>query len=223
MTAEDPVEFNLPGINQVQIRDNIGFSLPAVLRTIQRQDPDIVVVSPVRDYETAEMGVKLALDCLVLARMEETDAAFVVETLVRAQQQFRLLPFALSRALSLVVAQRLVRLICTSCKVDVTSDVPAETLIGVGFPPAAIGSFPVYAGKGCKACNGTGYRGRIGLYEVMEIGEGIRELIKHEPTAAQIRAKALEERMLTLRMSGLEKVRQGITTIEEVVRETAEA
>jgi type IV pilus assembly protein PilB len=123
-------------------------------------------------------------------------------------------------AVNLIQAQRLVRRICSKCKVDVSAEVPSKTLIDIGFTPEQIGSFPVMKGKGCQTCNGTGYKGRVGLYEVMEITEGIRDLIMVGATAVEIKRKALEEGMLTLRMSGLEKIKAGVTTVEEVLRET---
>ena len=128
-------------------------------------------------------------------------------------------PFLVGTAVNLIRAQRLVRRVCTNCKVEVT-DIPPKTLIEVGFSPEAVGTFKLYKGRGCGTCNGTGYKGRVGLYEVMEITEGIRDLILVGATAVELRRKALEEGMLTLRMSGLEKIKDGITTIEEVVRET---
>jgi type IV pilus assembly protein PilB len=128
-------------------------------------------------------------------------------------------PFLVGTAVNLIQAQRLIRRICSNCKEEL-KDVPSKTLIEIGFPPELVGSFKLYKGRGCGACNGTGYKGRVGLYEVMEISEGIRDLIMVGATAVEIKRKALEEGMLTLRMSGLEKIKAGITTIEEVLRET---
>jgi type IV pilus assembly protein PilB len=216
MTAEDPVEFNLVGINQVQIRDNIGLNFAAALRSFLRQDPNIILVGEIRDYETAEIAVKAALTGhLVLSTLHTNDAPSTVSRLVNMGIE----PFLVGTAVNLIQAQRLIRRICSNCKMEVT-DIPAKTLIEVGFAPEAVGTFKLYKGKGCGACNGTGYKGRVGLYEVMEISEGIRDLIMVGATAVEIKRKALEEGMLTLRMSGLEKIKAGITTIEEVLRET---
>jgi type IV pilus assembly protein PilB len=217
LTAEDPVEFNLPGINQVQIRDNIGLNFAAALRSFLRQDPNIILVGEIRDYETAEIAVKAALTGhLVLSTLHTNDAPSTVSRLVNMGIE----PFLVGTAVNLIQAQRLVRRVCTKCRVDVTADVPSKTLIDIGFAPEQVGSFQVMKGRGCATCNGTGYKGRVGLYEVMEISEGIRDLIMIGATAIEIKRKALEEGMLTLRQSGLEKIRNGVTSVEEVLRET---
>jgi type IV pilus assembly protein PilB len=217
MTAEDPVEFNLPGINQVQIRDNIGLNFAAALRSFLRQDPNIILVGEIRDYETAEIAVKAALTGhLVLSTLHTNDAPSTVSRMVNMGIE----PFLVGTAVNLIQAQRLVRRICARCKFDDTANVPSKTLLDIGFTPEQIGSFQVMKGKGCPTCNGTGYKGRVGLYEVMEITEGIRDLIMVGATAVEIKRKALEEGMLTLRMSGLEKIKNGVTTVEEVLRET---
>jgi len=217
MTAEDPVEFNLPGINQVQIRENIGLNFAAVLRSFLRQDPNIILVGEIRDYETAEIAVKAALTGhLVLSTLHTNDAPSTVSRMVNMGIE----PFLVGTAVNLIQAQRLVRRVCSKCKVDVTAEVPSKTLIDIGFTPDEIGTFQVTKGKGCQTCNGTGYKGRVGLYEVMEITEGIRDLIMVGATAVEIKRKALEEGMLTLRMSGLEKIKTGVTSVEEVMRET---
>jgi type IV pilus assembly protein PilB len=217
MTAEDPVEFNLPGINQVQIKDNIGLNFAAVLRSFLRQDPNIILVGEIRDYETAEIAVKAALTGhLVLSTLHTNDAPSTVSRMVNMGIE----PFLVGTAVNLIQAQRLVRRVCAKCKVDISAEVPAKTLIDIGFTPDQVGSFKVMKGKGCAACNGTGYKGRVGLYEVMEISEGIRDLVMVGATAIDIKRKALEEGMLTLRMSGLEKIKNGVTTVEEVLRET---
>jgi type IV pilus assembly protein PilB len=217
MTAEDPVEFNLPGINQVQIRDNIGLNFAAVLRSFLRQDPNIILVGEIRDYETAEIAVKAALTGhLVLSTLHTNDAPSTVSRMVNMGIE----PFLVGTAVNLIQAQRLVRRICAKCKFDDTTNVPTKTLADIGFTPDLIGTFQVMKGKGCATCNGTGYKGRVGLYEVMEITEGIRDLIMVGATAVEIKRKALEEGMLTLRMSGLEKIKAGVTSVEEVLRET---
>ncbi len=216
MTAEDPVEFNLAGINQVQIRDNIGLNFAAALRSFLRQDPNIILVGEIRDYETAEIAVKAALTGhLVLSTLHTNDAPSTVSRLVNMGIE----PFLVGTAVNLIQAQRLIRRVCNNCREEL-KDVPAKTLIEIGFTPEEVGTFKLFKGRGCGVCNGTGYKGRVGLYEVMEISEGIRDLIMVGATAIEIKRKALEEGMLTLRMSGLEKIKAGITTIEEVLRET---
>jgi type IV pilus assembly protein PilB len=216
MTAEDPVEFNLPGINQVQIKDQIGLNFAAALRSFLRQDPNIILVGEIRDYETAEIAVKAALTGhLVLSTLHTNDAPSTVSRLVNMGIE----PFLVGTAVNLIQAQRLIRKVCGNCKIEVT-DMPSKTLTDIGFVPEAVGSFKLYRGRGCGACNGTGYKGRVGLYEVMEISEGIRDLIMVGATSVEIKRKALEDGMLTLRMSGLEKIKAGITTVEEVLRET---
>jgi type IV pilus assembly protein PilB len=176
------------------------------------------VVDEIRDNETTVIALRMAAlgRYLVLACMTDADTPSAVEALAKASGQ----PFMLARALGLVVAQRLVRRVCPMCSSDDTANVPSKTLIDIGFTPEQIGSFQVMKGKGCQTCNGTGYKGRVGLYEVMEITEGIRDLIMVGATAVEIKRKALEEGMLTLRMSGLEKIKVGVTTVEEVLRET---
>ena len=217
MTAEDPVEFNLPGINQVQINESIGLNFAMVLRSFLRQDPNIILVGEIRDYETAEIAVKAALTGhLVLSTLHTNDAPSTVSRMVNMGIE----PFLVGTAVNLIQAQRLVRRVCAKCKFDDTANVPRQTLIDIGFKPEEIGTFQVMKGKGCQTCNGTGCKGRVGLYEVMEITEGIRDLIMVGATAVEIRRKALEEGMLTLRMSGLEKIKNGVTTVEEVLRET---
>jgi type IV pilus assembly protein PilB len=216
MTAEDPVEFNLPGINQVQIKDAIGLNFASALRAFLRQDPNIILVGEIRDYETAEIAVKAALTGhLVLSTLHTNDAPSTVSRLVNMGIE----PFLVGTAVNLIQAQRLIRRICNNCKEELR-DVPSKTLIEIGFPPEEVGTFKLYKGRGCPVCNGTGYKGRVGLYEVMEISEGIRDLIMVGATAVEIKRKALEEGMLTLRMSGLEKIKAGVTSIEEVLRET---
>jgi type IV pilus assembly protein PilB len=216
MTAEDPVEFNLPGINPIQIKDQIGLNFAAALRAFLRQDPNIILVGEIRDYETAEIAVKAALTGhLVLSTLHTNDAPSTISRLVNMGIE----PFLVGTAVNLIQAQRLIRRVCAQCREEV-KDMPSQTLIEIGFTPEMIGTFKLYRGRGCNACNGTGYRGRIGLYEVMEISDAIRDLIMVGATAVELKRKALEEGMLTLRMSGLEKIKQGVTTIEEVLRET---
>jgi type IV pilus assembly protein PilB len=217
MTAEDPVEFNLRGINQVQIRDNVGLSFAVVLREFLRQDPNIILVGEIRDYETAEIAVKAALTGhLVLSTLHTNDAPSTASRLVNMGIE----PFLVGTAVNLVQAQRLVRRVCAQCRTDVTAEYHPESLVDAGFPADDVASLRIFRGRGCAVCNGTGFKGRVGLYEVMEMSEAIRDLVMVGANAVDIRRRALEEGMLTLRMSGLEKIRQGITTLDEVTRET---
>jgi type IV pilus assembly protein PilB len=216
MTAEDPVEFNLPGINQVQIREQVGLNFAAALRSFLRQDPNTILVGEIRDYETAEIAVKAALTGhLVLSTLHTNDAPSTISRLVNMGIE----PFLVGTAVNLIQAQRLIRRICSQCKEEL-KDVPTKAMIDIGFQPDQVGTFKLFKGRGCGTCNGTGYKGRVGLYEVMEISEGIRDLIMVGATSVEIKRKALEEGMLTLRMSGLRKIEAGITTLEEVLRET---
>jgi type IV pilus assembly protein PilB len=217
MTAEDPVELNLRGVNQVQIRDSVGLSFAVALRELLRQDPDVIMVGEIRDYETAEIAVKAALTGhLVLSTLHTNDAPSTIARLVNMGIE----PFLVGTAVQLVQAQRLVRRICSACKQDVTDEIHERTLIGAGFGREELGGIEVCRGRGCPACGGSGYKGRVGLYETLELSERIRDLVMIGATPVEIRKAAIAEGMLTLRMSGLEKVRKGITTLEEVLRET---
>jgi type IV pilus assembly protein PilB len=215
MTAEDPVEFNLPGINQVQMKESIGLNFAAALRSFLRQDPNIILVGEIRDFETAEIAVKAALTGhMVLSTLHTNDAPSTISRLMNMGIE----PFLVATSVNLIQAQRLVRKICKECKADFTA--PAEALIDVGFSASASKEIKTFKGTGCNACNNTGYKGRIGLYEVMEVSDDLRELILVGASGLELRRKAIEEGMLTLRQSGLEKIRAGMTTVEEVVRET---
>jgi type IV pilus assembly protein PilB len=215
MTAEDPVEFNLLGVNQVQVRETIGLNFAAALRSFLRQDPNIILVGEIRDFETAEIAVKAALTGhLVLSTLHTNDAPSTINRLMNMGIE----PFLVASSLNLVCAQRLVRRVCTNCKVD--EPLPPQALINVGFTPEDAQQVVPKRGKGCDKCNNTGYKGRVGLYEVMEITEELRELILVGASALEIRRRAVEEGMITLRGSGLRKISAGVTTIEEVVRET---
>ncbi len=215
MTAEDPVEFNLMGVNQVQVRENIGLNFAAALRSFLRQDPNIILVGEVRDFETAEIAVKAALTGhLVLSTLHTNDAPSTINRLMNMGIE----PFLVASSLNLVCAQRLVRRICKNCtEPDPT---PPPALMQAGFSAEDAKKVVPNRGKGCEKCNNTGYKGRVGLYEVMEITEEIRELVLVGASALELRRKAVEEGMLTLRASGLRKVKDGVTTIEEIVRET---
>ena len=215
MTAEDPVEFNLPGINQVQMKEQIGLNFAAALRSFLRQDPNIVLVGEVRDFETAEIAIKAALTGhLVLSTLHTNDAPSTISRLMNMGIE----PFLVATSVNLIQAQRLIRRICKDCKQE--HQTPVEALIEVGFSPDEAKTTKTYKGKGCSTCNNTGYKGRIGLYEVMEITDEIRELILIGASALELRKKAVDDGMITLRESGLHKIRGGVTTPEEVVRET---
>src|SRR6187455_353475 len=215
MTAEDPVEFNLVGVNQVQVRENIGLNFAAALRSFLRQDPNIILVGEIRDFETAEIAVKAALTGhLVLSTLHTNDAPSTINRLMNMGIE----PFLVASSLNLVCAQRLVRRICKNCTEPDPTPVPA--LMQAGFSAEDANVVKPNRGRGCDRCNNTGYKGRVGLYEVMEITEEIRELVLVGASALERRRKAVEEGMLTLRASGLRKVKDGVTTIEEIVRET---
>jgi type IV pilus assembly protein PilB len=215
MTAEDPVEFNLPGINQVQVRENIGLNFAAALRSFLRQDPNIILVGEIRDFETAEIAVKAALTGhLVLSTLHTNDAPSTINRLMNMGIE----PFLVASSVNLICAQRLVRRICANCKVD--HPIPTQGLLQAGFSPEMAKDVVPKKGSGCEKCNNTGYKGRVGLYEVMEITDELRELVLVGASGLELRRKAVEEGMLTLRQSGLRKVKDGLTTIEEVARET---
>src|SRR3954466_6272998 len=215
MTAEDPVEFNLAGINQVQVKENIGLNFAAALRSFLRQDPNIILVGEIRDFETAEIAGKAALTGhLVLSTLHTNDAPSTINRLMNMGIE----PFLVASAVHLICAQRLVRRICSNCK-EPYPQAP-EALMSAGFTEEDAGAVTPMKGAGCDKCNTTGYKGRVGLYEVMEIAEELRELILVGASGLELRRKAIDEGMITLRGSGLRKVKEGVTTIEEVVRET---
>jgi type IV pilus assembly protein PilB len=215
MTAEDPVEFNLMGINQVQMKEQIGLNFAAALRSFLRQDPNIILVGEIRDFETAEIAIKAALTGhLVLSTLHTNDAPSTISRLMNMGIE----PFLVATSVNLIQAQRLIRRVCKDCKQEYSS--PAEALIEVGFTAEEAKQLKTFRGKGCSTCNNTGYKGRIGLYEVMEVTDEVRELILIGASALELRKKAIEDGMITLRESGLHKIRAGVTTVEEVVRET---
>ena len=215
ITAEDPVEFNLAGINQVQVKESIGLNFAAALRSFLRQDPNIILVGEIRDFETAEIAVKAALTGhLVLSTLHTNDAPSTVNRLMNMGIE----PFLVASSVHLICAQRLVRRVCSNCKEP--APLPPPALMQAGFSPAEANSVTPFKGVGCDRCNLTGYKGRIGLYEVMEIAEELRELILVGASGTELRRKAIDDGMITLRNSGLRKVKEGMTTIEEVVRET---
>jgi type IV pilus assembly protein PilB len=215
MTAEDPVEFNMAGINQVQVRENIGLNFAAALRSFLRQDPNIILVGEIRDFETAEIAVKAALTGhLVLSTLHTNDAPSTVNRLMNMGIE----PFLVASSVHLICAQRLVRRVCSNCK-EPNPMAPAA-LVQAGYSEEEAAAVTPMKGAGCSTCNSTGYKGRVGLYEVMEVAEELRELILVGASGLELRRKAVDEGMLTLRRSGLRKVMDGVTTIEEVVRET---
>jgi type IV pilus assembly protein PilB len=216
MTAEDPVEYNIHGINQVQVRNEIGMTFAAALKAFLRQDPNIIMVGEIRDIETGSIAIKAALTGhLVLSTLHTNDAPSTVTRLI----DMGLEPFNVAAALNLVTAQRLVRRICENCKEEVTYT--PEQLAAARIDPATAAKMKFYRGRGCDACGGTGYKGRQGLYEVMPMSSALRRLIMQGASADELREQALKEGMLTLRMDGLIKVAKGITTLEEVIKETA--
>jgi type IV pilus assembly protein PilB len=215
MTAEDPVEFQLGGVNQVQMKEQIGLNFAAALRSFLRQDPNIVLVGEIRDFETAEIAIKAALTGhLVLSTLHTNGAPETISRLMNMGIE----PFLVATAVHLIVAQRLVRRVCKDCAEAV--DVPYQTLIEAGFTPAEAKTTKPMKGKGCSVCNNTGTKGRTGLYEVMEVDDDLRELILVGASATELKKKAIERGMITLRRSGLIKVMQGMIPMEEVMRET---
>jgi type IV pilus assembly protein PilB len=216
MTAEDPVEYNIDGINQINVNQDIGLTFAAALRSFLRQDPDIIMVGEIRDLETAEIGVKAALTGhLVLSTLHTNDAP---STLTRLADM-GIDPFLTSSAVRLIVAQRLVRLICTHCKEPVSTE-NNELLGYLGLSDEERSGMNIFKGKGCSMCGNTGYHGRAGLYEIMPITQTIQELIIAKAAPFTIKEKAVSEGMLTLRDVGLEKLKAGLTTVEEVLGAT---
>ena len=215
-TAEDPVEYNLVGINQVQVREQIGLDFASCLRSFLRQDPDIIMVGEIRDLETAQIAVKAALTGhLVLSTLHTNDAPSTIDRLINMGVE----PFLLTSSINLIAAQRLVRRICDKCKEPI--EVTPEALINLGIDASeAAGGFPIFRGRGCNNCNDTGYRGRLAIYEILVMHEGLKELILKSASAADLKREAVKSGMSTLRMSALQKVRDGLTTIEETIRVT---
>jgi type IV pilus assembly protein PilB len=216
MTAEDPVEYNLMGINQVQVRNDIGMTFAAALKAFLRQDPNIIMVGEIRDIETGGIAIKAALTGhLVLSTLHTNDAPSTITRMI----DMGIEPFNVSSAVNLIVAQRLVRRICKDCKAETTYDVVA--LKALGTTEKEWEGVTFYKGKGCDTCAGSGYKGRAGLYEVMALSPELRRQILRGASTAEIQAQAVSEGMLTLRMDGMVKVKKGATTLEEVVKETA--
>lgn len=216
MTVEDPVEYNLPGINQVQVRPGVGLTFAAGLRAFLRQDPNVIMLGEIRDLETAGIAVKAALTGhLVLSTLHTNDAASTVTRLVDMGVE----PFNVASAVSLITAQRLVRRICESCKEEATY-LP-EVFSAAGIPEDALAGCTLFKGAGCDKCSGSGYRGRQGLYEVMRMSRSLRRMVLQGASTDDLKAQAIKEGMVTLRLDGLLKVKRGITTLDEVLKETA--
>ena len=215
ITAEDPVEYNIPGINQVHVREEIGYGFGTALRSFLRQDPDVILVGEMRDLETAQIAIRAALTGhLVFSTLHTNDAPSTVTRLL----DMGLPPFLVSSSLLMVVAQRLLRRICLECREPI--EVPESALIDIGFGPEEVGSVKAYVGKGCAACAQTGFRGRIAIHELMWMTPEIQDGIVKQRTAQEIKELAVKAGMRTLRHSGLRKVTRGVTTIDEVLRVT---
>jgi type IV pilus assembly protein PilB len=214
-TAEDPVEYNLVGINQVQIHEDIGLNFANALRSFLRQDPDIIMVGEIRDFETAEIAVKAALTGhLVLSTLHTNDAPSTINRLLNMGVE----PFLVASSVNLVLAQRLARVICDGCREPV--EIPRQALIELGMSAEEAASVTCFRGVGCGQCGGSGYRGRLALYEVMPVSEELRDQILAGASANDIKRTAVEIGMVTLRQAGLRKLGEGVTTMEELLRVT---
>jgi type IV pilus assembly protein PilB len=214
-TAEDPVEYNFLGINQVQVKEEIGLTFASALRSFLRQDPDVIMVGEIRDFETAEISVKAALTGhLVLSTLHTNDAPSSVSRLLNMGIE----PFLISASVILIVSQRLIRKVCAQCREE--EDIPVSALVNIGFSEEEAKMVKCYKGKGCPTCNGSGYKGRIGLFEVMPLKDEIREMVLEGASADEIKKTAVRFGMKSLRMSGLTKIKEGVTSIEEVLRGT---
>lgn len=213
-TAEDPVEFNLAGINQVQMHEDIGLNFAAALRSFLRQDPDIIMVGEIRDFETAEIAVKAALTGhLVLSTLHTNDAPSTVNRLLNMGVE----PFLVSSSVNCILAQRLARRICGECK-EPDKSVPPQTLIDAGMAPEVANSVQLFKGKGCSKCSDTGYKGRVAVYEVMPVREELKEFILNGASTAELKREAMRLGMKSMRQSALTKMEAGETTLEEVLR-----
>jgi type IV pilus assembly protein PilB len=212
-TAEDPVEFNFAGINQVQMHEEIGLNFAAALRAFLRQDPDIIMIGEIRDFETAEIGVKAALTGhLVLSTLHTNDAPSTINRLLNMGIE----PFLVASAVNLISAQRLGRRVCSECKEP--EEISRDALVTAGIPADKVGSFVTYKGRGCTVCNDTGYKGRIGIYQVMPMFEGIKEMVLSGANTAEIKQESMRLGVKTMRQSALTKLMEGVTTLEEVLR-----
>ena len=216
-TAEDPVEYNLAGINQVQMHDDIGLNFATALRAFLRQDPDIIMVGEIRDFETAEIGVKAALTGhLVLSTLHTNDAPSTINRLLNMGVE----PFLVTASVNMIVAQRLARRVCRDCVTD-DEAVTEQALVDAGMKPPEARACRPKKGRGCKTCANTGYRGRVALYEVMVLSDPIKDLVLQGASTAELKTEAIRLGMATLRRSGLNKINEGVTTLEEILRVTA--
>ncbi|WP_005036308.1 type IV-A pilus assembly ATPase PilB [Holophaga foetida] len=218
MTAEDPVEFNFAGINQVQMKEQIGLNFAAALRSFLRQDPNIILVGEIRDFETAEIAIKASLTGhLVLSTLHTNDAPSTISRLMNMGVE----PFLVATSVNIICAQRLVRRLCSNCKAPDPHQPPPEALLKIGFTEEEVAKgVTLYKGMGCEVCNKKGLKGRVGLYEVLEMSETLRDMVLTGASAMELREQAVKEGMITLRRSGCRKVIDGVTNIEEIVRET---
>ena len=216
LTAEDPVEFNFRGINQVNVKNEVGMTFAAALRSFLRQDPDVIMVGEIRDMETAEIAIKAAMTGhLVFSTLHTNDCPSTIGRLV----DIGIPPYMLASAVTMVLSQRLARRLCQKCKVKV-ENINENELEGMGFSKEEIPDLTIYGPKGCTACNGSGYKGRVGLYELMEMTEEVQKAVNANIPEEQLRRTAMQEGMATLRDAGLQKLREGMTSIEEVVKRT---
>ncbi|MBW2122727.1 MAG: type IV-A pilus assembly ATPase PilB [Deltaproteobacteria bacterium] len=215
MTAEDPIEYNFMGINQVQMHEEIGLTFASALRSFLRQDPDIIMVGEIRDFETAQIAIQASLTGhMVLSTVHTNDAPSTISRLI----DMGIEPFLITSSVNLILAQRLIRKICRECKEEV--EISPKVLAGLGVPPEEIEGFRVFRGKGCQMCNGTGYKGRIGIYEVMPVTDELKELVLSRASNFDLKKKAISLGMKSLRQAGIIKIKEGLTTIEEVLRTT---
>ena len=216
LTAEDPVEFNFKGINQVNVRNEVGMTFATALKAFLRQDPDIIMVGEIRDLETAEIAIKAAMTGhLVFSTLHTNDCPSTIARLV----DIGIPPFMVASAVTMVLSQRLARKLCVKCK-TVESELNVPELVAMGFNEEEIPGLTVYGHKGCPACNGTGYKGRVGLYELMEVTDDVAKAINAKVPEDQLRKVAVQEGMRTLRLGGIQKIREGMTSIEEVLKRT---
>jgi type IV pilus assembly protein PilB len=214
-TAEDPVEYNLHGINQVQMHEDIGLNFAASLRAFLRQDPDIIMVGEIRDFETAEIAVKAALTGhMVLSTLHTNDAPATIFRLLNMGVE----PFLITASVNLVLAQRLARKVCVDCKTS--HPIERQALVDIGFTPEQIDKAQLVKGAGCRTCNNTGYKGRVALYEVMRFTDNLKEMVLQGAPTAELKMGAIKGGMMSLRMSGIQKILDGVTTTEEILRVT---
>ncbi|MCC7441225.1 MAG: type IV-A pilus assembly ATPase PilB [Bdellovibrionales bacterium] len=214
-TVEDPVEYNLEGVNQTQVHKEVGLTFANVLRALLRQDPDTILLGEIRDFETAEVGTQAALTGhLVLSTLHTNDAPSTITRLMNMGLE----PFLVVAAVNTIVAQRLMRKVCPSCRAE--ESIPKEKLVEQGFSPEAAAQMKTYKGAGCKNCNNTGYKGRVAIYEVLDFSQNLKEMVLRGETSIALKKQAVKEGMKTLRMSAMTKVAEGLTTFEEALAMT---